>query len=159
MRKLTVLIAASALLAGAAAAATTPRNPGAFMKSVVRQIVTNDYEHAWLSLHPAQQQLVPKEDYVRCELQSPIPGRLAWIKVVRVSDARFAVGGLARRVAGKAVALRIKLVDDDSGASVVVAHTAHAVAVGGRWRWILPAQRIGLYSSSACTAEAPPAGP
>jgi hypothetical protein len=159
MRKLTVLIAASALLAGSAAAATTPRDPGAFMKGVVRQIVTNDYAHAWLSLHPAQQQLVPQDDYVRCELQTPIPGRLAWIKVVRVSDARFAVGGLARRVAGKAVALRIKLVDDDSGASVVVAHTAHAVAVGGRWRWILPAQRIGLYSSSACATEAPPPGP
>jgi hypothetical protein len=34
------------------------------------------YEHAWLSLRPAQQQLVPQEDYVRCELQSPISGRL-----------------------------------------------------------------------------------
>jgi hypothetical protein len=157
MRRLVVLLAGAAvvLTGNSVASAAPPSKVGAFMKGVVRQIVTNDYEHAWLSLHPAQQQLVPQEDYVRCELQSPIAGRLAWIKVVRVTNARFAVGGLARRVAGKAVALRIKLVDDDTGASVVVAHTAHAVAVAGRWRWILPAQRIGLYSSSACAAEAP----
>jgi hypothetical protein len=162
MRRLLVLLAGAAVVLvgnNLASAALPSKGAGAFMKGVVRQIVTNDYEHAWLSLHPAQQQLVPQDDYVRCELQSPIAGRLAWIKVVRVTNARFAVGGLARRVAGKAVALRIKLVDDDSGASVVVAHTAHAVAVAGRWRWILPAQRIGLYSSSACTAEAPPPGP
>jgi hypothetical protein len=157
MRRLVVLLAGAAVVVSgnSVASAAPPNKVGAFMKGVVRQIVTNDYEHAWQSLHPAQQQLVPKDDYVRCELQSPIAGRLAWIKVVRVTNARFAVGGLAGRVAGKAVALRIKLVDDDSGASVVVAHTAHAVAVAGRWRWILPAQRIGLYSSSACAAEAP----
>jgi hypothetical protein len=72
-----------------------------------------------------------------------------------VRDARFAVGGLNRVVTGKAVTLRIKLVDDDTGSSVVVTHTAHAVSVAGRWRWILPAERIGLYSSSACAAQAP----
>jgi hypothetical protein len=144
--------------AGTAASTTaaTKPGPGVFLKSVVRQIVSNDYEHAWLTLHPAQQQLVPQADYVRCELQSPVAGRLAWIRIVRVRDARFAVGGLNRVVTGKAVTLRIKLTDDDTGSSVVVTHTAHAVAVAGRWRWILPAERIGLYSSSACAPEAPP---
>jgi hypothetical protein len=127
------------------------------MKTVVRQIVTNDYEHAWLSLHPAQQHLVPKEDYVRCEQQSPVAGRLAWIKTVKVKDARFRVGGLTGLVRGKAVTMQIKLIDDDSGASVVVTHTAHTVFVGGHWRWILPAERIGLYSSSACAPA--PSGP
>jgi hypothetical protein len=126
------------------------------MKTVVRQIVSNDYEHAWLSLHPAQQQLVPQDDYVRCELQSPVSGRVVWIKTVRVTNARFAVGGLTGRVVGKAVTLRIKLADDYLGASVVLTHTVHTVAVAGRWRWILPAERIELYRSSACAVEAPP---
>jgi hypothetical protein len=161
MRLLIVLIAAGAVVLGGNDPATAARNTGAaaFLKAVVRQIVSNDYEHAWLSLHPAQQKIVPQEDYVRCELLSPIPGRLAWIKIVRVANARFAVGGLPGRVAGKAVTLRIKLVDDTSGASVVVTHTAHAVGVAGRWRWILPAARIGLYSSSACAEPAPSPSP
>ena len=157
MRRLVILIAAGAIALGGSATATAARSSGAaaFIKGVVRQIVSNDYEHAWLSLHPAQQQLVPQDDYVRCELQSPIFGRLAWVRTVRVANARFTVGGLSGRVTGKAVTLRIKLVDDDAGASVVLTHTAHAVAVGGRWRWILPAQRIGLYSSGGCATEAP----
>jgi hypothetical protein len=157
MRRISILIAAGAVAAGAASSSTAATKPTAasFIKTVVRQIVTNDYEHAWLTLHPAQQQLVPQDDYVRCELQTPVAGRLLWIKTVRVQDARFRVGGVSGLVKGKAVTLRIKLVDDDSGSSVVVTHTAHAVAVAGRWRWILPANRIGLYSSSACAPETP----
>ena len=152
MRRLTFLIAAAAVAAGTGAATAAAPKPGAadFIKSVVRQLVSNDYEHAWLSLHPAQQRLVPQEEYVRCELQSPIATRLVWIKVARVTSARFVVDGVAGRVAGKAVRLRIKLADDASGAEVVVTHTAHVVAVGGRWRWILPVGRIQLYSSNAC---------
>jgi hypothetical protein len=157
VRRLILVIAACAVAAGTteSATGTTSTGAGAFIKTVVRQIVTNDYEHAWLSLHPAQQQLVPQDDYVRCELQSPVAGRLVWIKIVRVKDARFGIGGLKGLVTGKAVTMRIKLTDDDSGLSVVVTHTAHAVAVARRWRWILPAKRIGLYSSSACATEAP----
>ena len=157
MRRLGFLFAAVTIAAAPAAAAdvVTKPGPGVFLKNVVRQIVSNDYEHAWLSLHPAQQQLVPQADYVRCELQSPVAGRLAWIRIVRVRDARFGVGGLNGLVTGKAVTLRIKLVDDDTRGSVVVTHTAHAVSVAGRWRWILPAERIGLYSSAACAATTP----
>jgi hypothetical protein len=157
VRRLALLIAAAATAAGTVGSTSAATKPGAaaFIKTVVRQIVTNDYEHAWLTLHPAQQQLVPQDDYVRCELQTPVAGRLVWIKAVRVKDARFRVGGVAGLVKGKAVTLRIKLFDDDSGASVVVTHTAHTVAVGGRWRWILPANRIGLYSSSACAPASP----
>jgi hypothetical protein len=156
MRRVVFLIAAGVVAASSGGSAAAARRPGPadFIKRVVRQLVSNDYEHAWLSLHPAQQQLVPQDDYVRCELQSPVAGRLAWIKTVRVRDARFGVGGLKGFVRGKAVTLRIKLTDDDTGASVVITHTAHTVTVGGRWRWILPAERIGLYSSSACAAPA-----
>ena len=152
MRRLTFLIAAAIVAVSSAAPASAAPKPGAadFIKRIVRQLVSNDYEHAWLSLHPAQQRLVPQEDYVRCELQTPIAARLVWIKAVRVASQRFAVDGVAGRVAGKAVTLRIKLADDSSGAEAIVTHTAHAVAVGGRWRWILPAGRISLYSSTAC---------
>jgi hypothetical protein len=156
-RPLVPIAAAVVVLAGLAAVPATAARPAAstFIKGVVRQIVRNDYAHAWLSLHPAQQQLVPKDDYVRCEEQSPVAGRLVWIKVVRVADARFKVGGVKGRVAGKAVTVRIKLADDVAGDTVVVTHTAHAVWVGGSWRWILPAERIGIYGSTACKTGTP----
>jgi len=151
VRRLLPFIATGLLLAGGGTAAAAPTTgAGPFIKTVVRQIVTNDYEHAWLSLHPAQQQLVPQADYVRCELQTPFAGRLVWVKVARVANARFAVGGLAGRVTGKAVTVRIRLADDSIGVAFTVTHTAHAVKVSGRWRWILPAARIGLYASGDC---------
>ncbi len=157
MRRLILTGTACVALAGVFAGSAPAAKPTAatFIKAVVRKLVSNDYEHAWLTLHPAQQQLVPKDAYVRCELQSPVAGRLVWIKTVRVTNARFAIGGLPGRVSGKAVTLRIKLFDDVTGASVVIAHTAHAVWVAGHWRWILPAQRIGIYGSSACAPQAP----
>jgi hypothetical protein len=152
VRRPLLAIAAATTLAAFGAAPATAARPAAstFIKGVVRQLVRNDYEHAWLSLHPAQQHLVPQDEYVRCEQQTPVAGRLVWIKVMRVVDARFTVGGVKGRVAGKAVTLRLKLADDVGGDSVVVTHTAHAVWVGGRWRWILPAERIRIYGSSAC---------
>jgi hypothetical protein len=152
VRRSLLLLAASVALLGVVTAPAAAARPAAstFITRVVRQLVNNDYAHAWLSLHPAQQQLVPQEEYVRCELQAPVAGRLVWIKVVRVVAARFTVGGVTGKVAGKAVTVRLKLVDEAGGGSVVVTHTAHAVWAGGRWRWILPASRIGLYSSSGC---------
>ena len=152
MRGRLLLLAASVALLGVVTAPAAAARPAAstFIERVVRQLVNNDYAHAWLSLHPAQQQLVPQAQYVRCELQAPVAGRLVWIKVVRVVDARFTVGGVTGKVAGKAVTVRLKLVDEAGGGSVVVTHTAHAVWAGGRWRWILPARRIGLYASSDC---------
>jgi hypothetical protein len=151
VRYLVSFFAAGVLLTGGTAAAAAPATgAGAFIKTVVSQIVRNDYEHAWLSLHPAQQQLVSQADYVRCELQSPVSGRLVWVKVARVANARFRVGGLAGRVTGKAVTVRIRLADDSIGVSFTVTHTAHAVAVAGRWRWILPPERIGIYSTGGC---------
>jgi hypothetical protein len=157
VRRPILFLAAFAAFATLVAVPATAARPTAatFIKQVVRQIVRNDYAHAWLTLHPAQQQIVPQDEYVRCEQQTPVAGRLVWIKVVRVSNARFSVGGVAERVAGKAVTLRLKLADDLTGSSVVVTHTAHVVWVGGRWRWILPAARIGLYTSSTCTTGTP----
>jgi hypothetical protein len=66
---------------------------------------------------------VPQEEYVRCEQQ--FAGRLVWIKVVRVVDARFTVGGVEGRGGRQG---------GDAEAR-------------GR---ILPAERIRLYGSSAC---------
>jgi len=51
----------------------------------------------------------------------------------------------------------VRLSDAIEG-GVVVTQTAHAVAVDGRWRWILSPQRFATYRSGACPAYGPPAG-
>ena len=128
-------------------------DPVVFLKGVVRQIAGNHYARAWQTLAPAQQRLVPKGEYVRCESASPIPGRLAWIKVVRTYEEPVEVAGAAATVSAKAVTFRLKITNAVLHDSVVVTHTAHAVPAGTRWAWILPPDRFQLHRSGTCGAK------
>jgi hypothetical protein len=124
-----------------------------FLERIIGQLARNDYGAAWLSLYPAQRQAVPRREYVGCEQLSPIPGRLASLTVVRVRQESVRVaGGPAAPVPSTAVTFRIRLADRSIPASVVVVHTVHALRVGGRWAWILPAARYELHRSGTCTA-------
>lgn len=164
------LVAMSAAVAAAtvfasvaiAADARTPAaaqqvDPVVFLKAVIRQLVRNDYGRAWLTLNPAQQEAVPQDQYVECELLSPISGRLDWIRAVRVSSRPMVVpGGSAEPVLTTAVTFRLKLAQPLLRSSVVITHTAHAVAADGRWSWILPASRFEFHRSGACLAGSVP---
>jgi hypothetical protein len=140
-------------VAGLAPQARPAGDPVAFLRGVVRQIAANEYARAWQTLVPDQQRLVPEQEYVRCESASPIPGRLAWIKVVRSFDEPVAVAGTGDAVTSKAVTFRLRIADPALQASVVVTHTVHAVPAGSRWAWILPAQRLELHRSGTCGAK------
>jgi hypothetical protein len=128
-------------------------DPVVFLRGVVREIAANDYARAWQTLAPDQKRLVPKDEYVRCESASPIPGRLAWIKVLRSYEEPVAVAGTGDAVTSRAVTFRLKIADEALHASVVVTHTVHAVPAGSRWAWILPANRLELHRSGTCGAK------
>jgi hypothetical protein len=125
-------------------------DPGRFLKNVVVDIAHNDYPHAWLSLYPPHQRVAPLDEYVACELKSPIPGNLEAIVILRVVRTSFPVAGQARRLRGAAVTFTIRIVDASLAASVDVHATFHAVPLGGRWKWILPADRYELYRGDGC---------
>lgn len=151
---------AAAVLAVHAHASPAPA-PGAapFVVHVAREIVANRYGSLWAELHPAQRSVLPRDVYVRCESLTPVPGRLASIRVLSVRAQPVAVPGLARHVAGDAV--RIRLVVAVDGGRVTVTHTIHAVRAGGRWTWFLAAERYRAYLDGGCPGAAPPppAGP
>lgn len=144
------------LLAAAVAAALVlaftrdsgPGDPAAFMTTLVEQISGNDYADAWLTLHPAQKRVATRSVYVDCESKSPIPGKLASVRVLDVSDEQVRVAGEGT-TAGKAVRLKLSI-GGLGGAPIVVTHTGHAVAVGGHWTWILPPARFADYEAGRC---------
>jgi hypothetical protein len=125
-------------------------DPGRFLTSVVADIARNDYEHAWLGLYPGHQRVAPLDEYVACELKSPIPGRLEAAVIVRSVRTSFPVAGQRRPLRGAAVTFRIRISDSALAGSVDVRATFHAVPVAGRWRWILPAERYELYRADGC---------
>jgi hypothetical protein len=144
---------ATVSIAGVAKPGRTLGDPVVFLKGVVRQIAGNDYASAWQTLAPAQKRFVPKGEYVRCESASPIPGRLAWIKVVRAYEEPVQVAGLDGSVTAKAVTFRLKITEPALQDSVVVTDTVHAVPSGTRWAWILPPDRFALHRSGTCGAK------
>ena len=156
-------VAAGAVLLGSHGGSGKAAQPGgdpvAFLKGVVGQIVRNDYAHAWLTLHPAQQQAVSQRDYVRCELQTKIIGHLDSLTVVGAFDDLVLVaGGGVRPVKSKVVTFRLRLSEPGVGV-VSFTHSVHAVAVGGRWTWILTPHRYELYHAGGCSQAPPPASP
>ena len=153
------LVAGLGMRGGRSAAARPSGDPVVFLKGVITQLVRNDYEHAYLTLHPAQQHVVSRQDYVRCENQTPIIGHLDSATVVRAFDDLVLVpGGDPHPVVSKVVTFRLRLTQQGLG-TITLAHTVHAVAIGGRWTWILTPHRYGLYRAGGCSASPPPGAP
>lgn len=153
------VVATATAFATVGLAGSADRRPGGdpvpFLRGVVRQIAANDYETAWQTLAPGQQRLVPEVAYVRCESMSPIPGHLVSITLVRTFEQPLVVAGTgAATHPGRAVTFRITISDPALRQSVTLTHTVHALRVGRRWAWILPARRLEQDSSPTCGASA-----
>jgi hypothetical protein len=151
-----VLLVALPVAAAAAAAALVLRfggddlgDPGQFIAGVVRDLAGNDYEGAWGTLHPLHQGFVARGEYVACEGQSPIPGHVSSLQVLSVADKRLSLPGQTGKIDAKAVRIKLALAVE-GGDPIVVTTTGHAVAVGGHWSWILPADRLAEYRAGRC---------
>ena len=151
------LIAAAAvvaiLLAGRGGTTqTAPREDDLrrFMRTVVSEVVHNDYAHAWLSLNPEHQRVAPQPEYVACERQNPIKLALNKIEVVSIASRWFAMPGQDEPVRGKEIKVQITLANPATEERGRSTHVFHAVAVGSRWTWVLPATAYELYRTDSC---------
>ena len=127
-----------------------------FLDHVVRLVAANEYGAAWHLLNPADQRAVGLVEYVQCESRSPIPGRLASLRVLHIESAGVRPAPHSERKPGVAVTFRIVIADDALPARVAIVHTVHAALAGDRWTWVLPRERFDLYARDVCAADAPP---
>ena len=135
-------------LGGSSAGPT--EEPDAFVSRIVSQIVSDDYATAWTTLYPPHQAVAESDEYVACEMQTPVGLELRSISVVRVKDRQLRVPGDSTTSAAKAVTLRLRL--SNQGDRAVFTHTFNTVAVGSHWTWILTPSRYELYRSDSCGA-------
>ena len=124
--------------------------PDAFVSRIVSQIVSDDYATAWTTLYPPHQAVAGSDEYVACEMWTPVGLKLRSISVVRVKDRQLRVPGDSKTSAAKAVTLRLRL--SNKGEKTVFTHTFNTVAVGSHWTWILTPSRYELYRSDSCGA-------
>jgi hypothetical protein len=154
MRYLVAVFVLAASLAAVTADAygqTRRGDPVTFLDHVVRILAANDYESAYPLLHPQQRRLVSAGEYVACEQASPVPGKLTSLRVLRSTSERIHVAGTnTGRVPSTAVTFELQLTGLLPGESATIDLTAHAVAVAGRWTWILSPARLALHRSGTC---------
>jgi hypothetical protein len=157
------------LAAGAAVNGPVARTPGpppgvragahedaiSFARRVVRLIAENRYDQAWPLLHPSHRLVVTRSEYVTCERQSPIPGRLVAVRTRAPVDEPVVLRP-GERVPSRAVPVQVVLLDLATSEQTVVDVRVHAVSVDGRWRWVLPPERLARYRAGICP-DAPPA--
>ena len=122
--------------------------PDTFVSRIVSQIVSDDYATAWTTLYPPHQAVARSDEYIACEMRSPVGWKLSSISVVRVKDRQLRVPGDSKTSAAKAVTLRLRL--SSAGEKTVFTHTFNTVAVGSHWTWILTPSRYELYRSDSC---------
>ena len=155
-RSLPIAIVAAASLVVAACgggsdtSGAPAQGPGLFMSSLIRQKATGQYDLAWKSLHPLHQRVAPEKIYVRCENLTVFPGRLIKVSVMRVKDEPVRIAGEKESVASKAVTLRVEVNSPGIPKPVVVTDTYHAIAVDGRWTWILTKENFAEYKAGHC---------
>lgn len=129
--------------------------PAAFLSRIVRLLTANRYAEAWTSLNPLQQSIAPLGAYVACESQSPIPGRLVSLRILNVRDEPVRVLPELPPVRSTAVSLALRIAGTAVPDGLRIVLTAHAVAVGSRWTWILPPARLQQYRNG-CGSESSP---
>jgi len=144
--------AAALSFAGTAGRGNLPTEPaGRYMTTVVRQKLASEYELAWQSLYPSHQRVATLEAYVGCESLVPRPGTLVAVKVLRVFDERIRVAGGTRKLKTRAVRVRVAVASSEFPLfPVTIVNTFHAIAVDGRWTWILSRDQYAYYSASTC---------
>ena len=146
---------ASALVVASALPATGEAGPpradrATFVIRVVDLVVSDDYASVWPSLYPPHQDVAPRDEYVSCELRTPVGWELRSAKVLRVVERRRRIPGDDSAKPVSLVTLRLRIVNRALHTEGAFTHTFNAVADGSQWTWILTTSRYRLYRDDAC---------
>jgi hypothetical protein len=140
----------SATLGGDETSAQPIETPSHFVSRTVVTIGRDDYEGAWASLYPPHQEIAPLDEYVACEMKTPLGWKIRSLRVLRVSDRMVHVPGASEDVAAKAVTLRLRVLESAVGLEEAFSHTFTAVPVGSEWSWILTPSQYRRYKTHSC---------
>jgi hypothetical protein len=148
-RTLVLVALTVGLAACGGSSSTVPKDdPQQAAVKVLDQIVHNRYTEAWDDLHPADQKVAPRAEYVGCESRSPVIAKPRSVTPVGVKSESVGLGD-GTFVDSKAVALRLGF-----AGGFKVTHTVHLVAADGKWKWILPSWRFRDYKADRCPTDA-----
>jgi len=134
---LAALVATLALLVagcGGGGSAAPAESAGTFITRILSEELHGQWAQQWTELHPGHQKLITKAQYVACSrsLGTNIATGKEVFRVLAIEDEPIHVRGIPQHTS-KLVTITVRQRGEASG----LTYRLHAVAVGGRWRWIL----------------------
>jgi hypothetical protein len=126
-----------------------------FVLSEVQDKLDGRWGRAWSTLYPAHQRVAVRPVYIRCERATPFFAPTLVYGIWHVRQTLVRVPGLAQRVRGVAVTLRVALRWYGPRDPIVLTPTLHLVAVRGGWRWLLSDEMYRVYREGACGSLPP----
>lgn len=115
-----------------------------------------DYEfkgqfgRSWDELHPGQQALVSRTKYEECrdESSDEFAGvELKSLRVIETYEDPIDVLGVPEKTS---TAVTVEITVTDGSESETVTDTFHAIAVNGKWVWILPPADVRAFKAGTC---------
>lgn len=149
VRRLALLLI---LLAAGCGGDETPSgdlDAGEFLQRITAEHLSGDYDQTWEELHPAHQKLISQIQFVYCGEREP---ELAEDTTVRILSVKPVTKQLPQIPQRQMQVVRIQLRDKDG---VVDTYPAHAVRVGGEWRWVLSAAFVRAVEAGNCPDGSP----
>lgn len=150
MLKLRVVVLALVVAVAAAGCGGTSapsERVGAFVTRILREEINGQWAEQWKELHPAHQQLITRTQYVTCSRQigTDIATGGEIFKVLDVRDAPIDVAHVPQHTS-KLVTISLR----QPGSTGPLTYRVHAVAVGGRWAWVLGQKFLSQLSRGRC---------
>ena len=152
------VLAAGVLLAAVAAgcgsgAAAPKEGVGTFMTRILREEIQGQWARQWSELHPGHQRLITRAQYVACsrEMQTDIATGGEVFHVLDVQNDPIHIQGVPQRTS-KLVTITFRQRGKTSGG---LTYRLHAVAVGGRWTWILGGRFLTAVAHGRCLDGSP----
>ena len=152
---LLALVALVAAVAGGCGSggATPTESVGAFMTRILREEINGQWARQWTELHPGHQRLITRAQYVACsrEMNTDIATGKEVFRVLAVANDPIHVAGVPQRTS-KLVTLSF---NEPGKATGALTYRLHAVALQGRWVWILGGRFLTAVSRGRCLDGSP----
>jgi hypothetical protein len=114
--------------------------------------VKGQFGRSWDELHPGQQALVPRTKYEECrdEVSEQFVGvELESLRVIETYDDPIDALGVPEKTS-TAVTVEVEVTQGSD--SETFTDTFHAIAVDGRWVWVLPPADVRAFRNGVCPA-------
>ena len=151
MKRAAALVLLGLVIAGCGGT-SAPREPvGVFMTRILREELNGQWRKQWTELHPAHQKLISQAQYVSCSrgIGTDVATGKETFRVLDVVDDPIHVQDVPQTTS-KLVTITVK-----TPGIATLTYRLHAVAVSGRWAWILGDRFIQAVDRGKCLDGSP----